>query len=173
VTLSGDWGPAALIGYVLMLVGLIGSVVPLLPGPVVIWFGALVWSWGDGFTRVGWGTLALLLVLALVAWASDFLLNMLLSRRAGASWKAIAGSIVGGILGGFALNGVFPIVGSLVGALLGAVLGAYAVEYLNTRNTQAALLAVRAYMGSMLLAALIEIAIAVSMVGIFVWRAFL
>jgi uncharacterized protein YqgC (DUF456 family) len=156
-----------------MLLGLIGAVVPLLPGPLIIWIGAFVWAWGDGFTRVGWVTLAVLFVLALVAWASDFLINMLVSRRAGARWKAIFGSIVGGIAGGIALSGLLPIIGSLVGAILGAVAGAFAVEYWNTRNSQQAFVAVRAYIGSVLLASLVEIAIAVSMIGIFAWSAFL
>jgi uncharacterized protein YqgC (DUF456 family) len=156
-----------------MVLGLIGAVVPLLPGPFIIWIGALVWAWGDSFTRVGWVTLSVLFLLALVAWASDFLINMLISRRSGASWKAIGGSIVGGILGGIAFNGLIPIVGSLIGALIGAVAGAYLVEYLNTRDTRAAFTAVRAYMGSVLLAALVEIAISVSMIGIFAWQAFL
>lgn len=168
-----EWGPAALAGYLLMLLGLIGAVVPLLPGPFLIWVGALVWAWGDGFARVGWPMLTLLLVLALVAWASDFLINMLISRRAGASWKSIFGSIVGGVVGGIALNGLIPIAGSLVGAILGAVAGAWLVEYWNTRSSSAAFTAVRAYMGSVLLASLIEIAISVSMIGLFAWRAFL
>lgn len=170
--LSGDWAPAAIAGYVLMLLGLIGAVVPLLPGPMIIWAGALVWAWGDGFVRLGWPTLLLLLLLALVAWASDFLINMLVSRRAGASWKAIAGSIVGGLLGGIALSGLIPVAGSLLGALIGAVAGAFAVEYWNTRNLQTAFVAVRAYMGSVLLASLVEIAISVTMIGLFAFQAF-
>lgn len=155
-----------------MILGLIGAVVPLLPGPMIIWAGALVWAWADGFERLGWPMLLLLLLLALVAWASDFLINILISRRSGASWKAIFGSIVGGLVGGIALSGLFPVAGSLLGALLGAVLGAFAVEYWNTRNPQTAFVAVRAYIGSVLLASLVEIAISVTMVGLFAWQAF-
>ncbi len=164
---------AAVLGYVLIVVGLIGAVVPILPGPMIIWLGALVWAWGDGFDRIGWPTLLILLVLALGAWASDFLLNMLVSRRAGASWQAIAAAIVGGLAGGLLLSGVVPVLGSLVGAVLGALAGTYVVEYAHTRDSGAALTAMRAYVGSMLLASLLEVIIAVVMVSLFAWQAFL
>src|SRR5687768_11672586 len=89
----------SVVAFVLMAIGLAGSVIPVLPGPMLIWLGALVWAWADGFTRVGWGTLTLLAVLALAAWGSDLFLTTVMSRRAGASWKAILGAIVGGLVG--------------------------------------------------------------------------
>lgn len=160
-------------GYLLIILGMIGAVVPILPGPFIIWLGALLWAWGDGFTRIGWPTLIVLLVLAALAWAGDFLINMLISRRAGASWKAIGGAILGGIAGGFLLSGVVPLLGSLVGAVIGALVGTFVVEYLNTRDSKAALTAMRAYTGSMLLASVLEVIIAVVMVSLFAWQAFL
>lgn len=163
----------AILGFVLIILGLIGSVVPILPGPFIIWLGALLWAWGDGFVRIGWPLLTVLFLLAIFAWASDVLINMMLSRKAGASWRAIGGSIVGGLIGGFVLSGVFPVVGSLVGALAGAPAGAFLVEYMSTRNSAAAFVAVRAYIGSMLIASLLEVIIAVAMVSLFAWQAFL
>ncbi len=58
-------------GLLLLLVGLAGSVIPVLPGPLFIWLGALLWAWGDGFERVGWPTLVVLGLLALLSWATD------------------------------------------------------------------------------------------------------
>lgn len=158
-------------GYVLLALGLAGAVIPVLPGPFLIWLGALLWAWGDDFARVGWPTLIVLGLLALVAWGSDLFLTTVVSRRAGASWKAILGAMVGGIVGGILLSGVI-VLGTILGAMLGAVAGMYAVEYLNTRNAEAALRAVRAYLFSMALAAVLELSIALAMVGIFVWQAF-
>lgn len=169
-----DLAPVAVVGYVLILIGLIGSVVPIVPGPFLIWLGALVWAWADGFARVGWPTVIFLLVLALAAWFSDYALNMAMSRRAGASWKSIGGAIVGGILGGLFLTGLIPIpiVGTMVGAAIGAMAGAFFVEYLNTRDVAAAWRALKAYLGSMVLSSLLEIAIALFMVALFAWQAF-
>lgn len=167
------WNLPSIAGYVLIILGLIGSVVPILPGPFIIWLGALIWAWGDGFTRIGWPVLTLLFVLAMFAWASDVLINLLVSRKAGASWRAILAAIVGGILGGVLLSGLVPVVGSLVGALVGALAGTFAVEYFNTRSTEAAFNAMRAYVGSMIVASILEVITAVIMVSLFAWQAFL
>lgn len=167
-----DLSATSIAGYLLIILGLVGAVVPLLPGPFLIWLGALVWAWGDGFARVGWPTLIILLLLALLAWAADFLLTMLIGRKAGASWRAIGGAIVGGIVGGLMLSGLVPIIGSLVGAILGALAGTFLVEYSATHSSEAALRAMKAYIGSMALAAGVEILITVAMVSIFAWQAF-
>jgi hypothetical protein len=161
------------LGYLLILLGLIGAVVPVLPGPFLIWLGALVWAWGDGFQRIGWPTLMILLLLALLAWGSDLILNLVIGRRAGTSWKAFIAAIVGGIGGGLLLSGIAPVIGSLVGAALGALAGVFAVEWWDKRDRRAAWAAVRAYTGSMILAAIVEIVIAVAMVSLFAWQAFL
>lgn len=159
-----------LAGYALILLGLVGVILPLLPGPLLIWLGALVWAWGDGFVRVNWVVLTMLGVLAALAWASDILLTTTMSRRAGVSWKAIGGALAGGILGGFLLIEI-PIIGTLFGALVGAMLGMLAVEWFDKRNLHQALRATWGYLVSSLLASALEIVIAVAMVGIFVWQA--
>jgi len=159
-----------LAGYALILLGLVGVILPLLPGPLLIWLGALVWAWGDGFVRVNWVVLTMLGVLAALAWASDILLTTTMSRRAGVSWKAIGGALAGGILGGFLLIEI-PIIGTLFGALVGAMLGMLAVEWFDKRNLRQALRATWGYLVSSLLASALEIVIAVAMVGIFVWQA--
>jgi uncharacterized protein YqgC (DUF456 family) len=163
---------AQLLAYVLIGLGLIGSVVPVLPGPFLIWFGAFVWAWDDGFTRIGWPTLLVLGLIALVAWGSDIFLSAVMSRRAGASWKSILGAIVGGLLGGILLSGVI-VLGTVLGAILGALGGMWLIEYWDKRDAQAAAAAVKAYAASMLVAALIEMTLALIMLAIFAWQAFL
>ena len=116
-----DFSVLYLLGYALILLGLVGVILPLVPGPLLIWLGALVWAWGDGFARVNWVVLAVLGVLAALAWASDILLTTAMSRRSGVSWKAIGGAVVGGLVGGLLLVEI-PIIGTLFGALLMAAL---------------------------------------------------
>jgi uncharacterized protein YqgC (DUF456 family) len=158
-------------GYILIAIGLAGAVIPVLPGPLIIWLGALVWAWGDGFQRIGWPTLIVLGVIALLAWAADLFLSTVISRRAGASWKSILGAIAGGIAGSLLLSGV-PFVGTVLGAICGAVIGMWLVEYFDKRNQRAATVAVRAYIFSMVLAAIVELGLALTMVAIFAWQAF-
>jgi uncharacterized protein len=160
------------LAYVLIAIGVAGSVIPVLPGPMLIWLGAFVWAWADGFTRIGWGSLIVLGVLALAAWGSDIFLSTVISRRAGASWKAIIGAIVGGLVGAGLLSAL-PILGTILGAILGAMLGMWLVEYWDKGSKGAATAAVQAYVSSMIFAAILEMMIALVMVSIFAWQAFL
>jgi hypothetical protein len=159
-------------GILLIGLGVAGTVLPFLPGPLLIWCGALVWAWGNGFERVGWLELAVLGVLAALAWASDLWLTTLFSRRTGVSWRAILGSVVCGIAGGILLSSL-PVIGTLFGALIGAALGMFVIEYWLKRNARAALEAVRAYVVGSLVSSIFEIVVALLMVGIFVWQAWL
>lgn len=158
------------IAVVLMVIGLACSVIPSMPGPLLLWFGMLVWAWADGFQRVGGIALAILLVIALIAMTADFLITLYMSRRAGAGWKAIGGGILGGLVGGILLSGTPPILGSIVGAILGVVGGMWLVEYWEKRDRVAASRAVRGYLASVALSAAVELGMALGMVGIFAWR---
>ena len=159
------------IGYLLMFIGLVGAILPVIPGALLMWLGVFAWAYGDGFARIGWPILTVLAVLALAAWGSDLFLTTILSHRAGASWRAIVGEIVGGFVGGALLSGI-PILGTLAGALIGAVIGMWIVEYFIKRNGRAATAVVYAYMTGSLLNMAIEVVASLAIVGIFVWQAF-
>ncbi len=165
--------PATLqsIGLLIIIVGLLGALLPLIPGPPIVWVGALVWSIGDGYKHVGWPLLVLLAVLAAAAWGSDLFLTTALTRRAGVSWKAIIGAIVGGLLGGLLLSGL-AIFGAVSGVFIGALLGVLLMEYLDKRKLGAAVRATLFYLVSTILSNLLEIILSLAMVGLFVWRAF-
>ena len=159
------------IGYLLMFIGLVGAILPVIPGPLLMWLGVFAWAYGDGFARIGWPILTVLAVLALAAWGSDLFLTTILSHRAGASWRAIVGEIVGGFVGGALLSAI-PILGTLAGALIGAVIGMWIVEYFIKRDGRAATAVVYAYVTGSLLNMAIEVVASLAIVGIFVWQAF-
>jgi uncharacterized protein YqgC (DUF456 family) len=165
--------PLAVLAYLLMFVGLIGSVLPLVPGPLLIWLGALLWAVNDGFLSVGWPTLLFLGILTVIAWSSDLVLTSVFSRRMGASWKAVLGAIVGGLIGGLLLGGWIPIVGTLLATILGAIAGMVAVEALDKRDLRVALRATQGYMVGVLASSLLEATLAIVMILIFAWQAFL
>ena len=165
--------PLAVLAYLLMFIGLIGSVLPLVPGPLLIWLGVLLWAANDGFQSVGWPTLLFLGILTLLAWSSDLLLTTVFSRRMGASWKAVLGAIVGGLAGGLLLGGWIPIVGTLLATILGAIAGMVAVEAMDKRDLRVALRATQGYMVGVLASSLLEATLAIVMILIFAWQAFL
>jgi uncharacterized protein YqgC (DUF456 family) len=162
----------AAIGYIFIFLGLVGAVVPVLPGPVFIWIGAFIWAWGDNFTRIGWPTLILLGVLTIIAWGSDLALTALSSRRSGTGWRSIIVAILGG-LAGAAILSIIPVIGTVLGALLGAVTALWYMEYQQKGDREAATRAVRAYIGGYLLAMVVELGIALLMIAIFASQAFL
>ncbi|MFN2164701.1 MAG: DUF456 domain-containing protein, partial [Anaerolineae bacterium] len=161
---------AAVVAYGLMFLGLIGAVLPVVPGPMLIWLGALLWAWQDGFQAISWPTLLVLGILTVVAWSTDLLLTAWIGRRTGASWKAIGGAIAGGFLGGILFGGFVPVVGTIIAALIGGVLGVLAVEYLDKRNWQQAVAAGRGYIGGFLLSSIVEVWLAVLMIVLFLWQ---
>lgn len=56
------------LGAVLVLAGLPGTVLPLLPDTLLVWAGLLLGTWIDDFTRVKVVTIVLLTLLAALAW---------------------------------------------------------------------------------------------------------
>src|SRR5688500_3664791 len=62
---------------VLVLVGLAGTVLPVIPGTALIFGGLLLAAWADGFTHVGWVGLTIIGALAVLAFVADFVASLL------------------------------------------------------------------------------------------------
>lgn len=154
-------------GYVLIAIGFVGSVLPLLPGPLLIWLGALTWAAEGGLEPSDWALVAVLGLLAAAAWGADIFFTTVATRRAGVSWKAIGGAIVGGIAGAIWLSGL-AIIGALFGVLLGALAGLFLVETFDKRDWRLAWRGVRSYLAGSLLATAAEFGVALVMVGLFI-----
>jgi uncharacterized protein YqgC (DUF456 family) len=159
--------------YLLMVLGLIGSLIPFLPGPLLIWLGVLLWSWVDGFQAVGWPTIIILAVIVVLAWTSDLIMTTIGTRKAGASWKAVLGAIIGGIVGAVLLSGVLPIIGTILGTIIGSLLGILAAEYYDKRDFGRAVQASRGFVFGSLAARAFEIFLSLSMIAVFAWQAFM
>lgn len=100
----------------LMMAGLVGTVLPLVPGSILILIGAVVNHFAIG--SVGWPTLIVLTLLTIACQALDIVSGAAGAKWFGATrWGAIGG-IVGAIVGLF-----FGIPGLLIGPLLGAIVG--------------------------------------------------
>lgn len=107
-----------LIAGALILVGLLGTVLPVLPGLPVMFAGMLLAAWADGFQRIGVWTLVVLGLLLAISIVVDVLASILGAKRVGASNKALFGAGLGGFVGIF-----FGIPGLLAGPFVGAAIG--------------------------------------------------
>ncbi len=163
----------SLIAYVLMFVGLIGAILPLLPGAPLIWVGALLWGWADGFRAFGWPTLLVLACLATLSWVSDLIVTSLTARRAGAGWTGVMAAILGGLAGALIVGTLIPVAGAIPGTLLGASAAMLLVEYRARRDWALAWKAAAAYIIGYILSSFFQIGICLVMIAIFLWQVLL
>jgi uncharacterized protein YqgC (DUF456 family) len=147
-----------LLAIVMVLVGLLGLLLPALPGPPLLFAGLLVAAWAEDFAYVGVGTLILLAVLALLTYPIDFAAAALGAKKFGASKRAVVGAVIGAVVGLF-----FGLPGILLGPFIGAVIG----ELTAQRGlSEAGRAGVGATVG-LVLGAAGKLALALSMLGVF------
>jgi hypothetical protein len=142
----------------LIVLGLLGTVLPVLPGTVLVWGGILLGAWIDDFTHVGVPTVAVVSVLAVLAWVLDYVAGLMGAKKAGASKLALLGAAAGTVIGLFM---------GLVGVLFMPLVGAAAGEYLAQKDqTRAVKVGFATWVGIML-GLIAKVVLAFIMVGIF------
>ena len=144
----------------LMLAGLVGAIVPLLPGAPLIFAGALLYAVATDFTPIGAGRLAILAALGVLAWGLEHVAGVVGARRAGGSRAAVVGATLGLLVG---------VMVAPIGLLLGPLIGAIAGELLAGRAPGPS---VRTGVGAalgVLTGVVAHFALALVMVALFVW----
>ncbi|MEO5861695.1 MAG: DUF456 domain-containing protein [Burkholderiales bacterium] len=148
-----------LLAIVLVVIGLAGTVLPILPGVPLIFGGLLLLAYQDGFTKVGVITLVILGGLTVLAVLIDYIAGILGAKRVGASRLAIIGATVGTLVGLFL---------GFIGLILGPFVGAAAGEFIARQDAmQAGKVGLATWLG-MVIGVAAKLGIAFLMVGIFV-----
>ncbi|WP_297830293.1 DUF456 domain-containing protein [Thermomonas sp.] len=147
----------------LILVGLVGILLPLLPGVPLMFAGMLLAAWADGFRHLGWGLLSVLAALTLLSMALDFWATAQGAKRVGASRLAMWGAALGTLVGLFF---------GLPGLLLGPFIGALAGELLVLRSLRAEAIGQATKVGAgtwigLLIGIVLRFALAFAMLGLF------
>ncbi len=153
-----------ILAIVLVLLGVAGTVLPFLPGTLLVFAGLWLLAWQDAYARVGMGTLGVLGGLVVLSWLVDHFAAMLGVQRIGASRQAVVGAFLGG---------VFGIFGGLPGVILGPALGAMVGEWLAGRSHGQATRAGVVAGLSFILATVFKLGLVFAMLGIFTlfwWR---
>lgn len=121
---------AGILAFVLALVGVIGIIVPVLPGSFTILVGLVVWGiWGDSTHAVVVAIIGAALVLAGMT-ASAVLTKRNLDKKQIPQWPVVVG-LVGGVVGSFVLPGFGLPVGFVVTLLV--------CELIRVKDTKLAL----------------------------------
>lgn len=147
------------IAVTLIVVGLAGVVLPVLPGVVFVFGGIVLAAWIDGFTRISGWTVGVLAVLAVVGFVIDYVAATASAKRAGASRQGLIGAAVGTVAGVF--TGLW---GLVFMPLAGAAIG----EFIAQRDAlRAGRIGMATWVG-LLIGTVLKIAIVFTMVGIFI-----
>ena len=105
-------------GILLMILGILGSFLPVLPGPITSWFGLLVLHLSDA-VPMNWTFLGITFAIAFVIWLIDYIIPAMGTKRFGGSRYGVIGTMVGLVLGIL----FFPPFGLIIGPFLGAFVG--------------------------------------------------
>lgn len=153
-----------LVASVLVLAGLMGLVLPVIPGAPLIFAGLLLAAWAEDFAYVGVWTIVTLATMTLIILGVDLWATMFGAKKFGASKRSMLGAVIGAVIGIFL---------GLPGVIFGPFIGAVAGEILAQKSLgQATRAGVGATIG-LVLGAAIKLALAIAMIGLFVAMRFL
>ncbi len=153
-----------------ILIGIVGVIVPILPGILLIWLTVLAYAILEGFQSIDWITFTVITLIALGTGTADIWMSLFGSKTGGASFLSMVYGLVGAIIGVFALSIVAPLVGSLFGGILGYSAGVLLGEYQKQRDWN---LAIRASVGGLAgwgVATVVQFSGGMLILAIFVWQ---
>ena len=143
----------------LMVLGLIGSFLPILPGPLTGWGGLLILYLIPSI-NLSMTTIIVTLIVAILIWILDYVIPAIGTKRFGGTKAGMIGTTIGLILGILS-----PIPG---GIILGPFAGAFVGERLNKADTKTALRAAFGSLLGFLTSAFIKFMVSIVYLGLFV-----
>ncbi len=143
-----------------MLVGVVGTVIPVLPGLFLVWAAGIFWVWADGGGTARITVGVLLTVLLVLGTVAKYALPARSSRAAGAPRRTLVLAVLGAVVGFF----VIPVVGMFVGF----VVVLYVEELRRLGDRRVAWRSSMAALKAIGLGVLIEIATAMLIVALWV-----
>lgn len=144
---------------VLMLTGLAGTVLPLLPGPVIIFIAGVLHTFLRPESAMSWWGIALMALLLALSFVVDFASGALGTKHFGGSKWGIWGVVIGGIVGLF-----FGLPGLIVGPIAG---GYIAERYVAKKEFHPAVKATWGTVVGTTLGMVVRIGLSVAMVAVF------
>jgi len=149
-----------ILAFILLVAGLLGAVIPVIPGPPLSFIGLLVFKW-SGYGNISPVTLWIWAGIAVLITVMDYFLPSIMAKRFGGSRAASIGSMLGLLAGVF----IFAPWGMIAGPFIGALAGEWIISRSNiTKAFKVALGAFLAFIvgtGAKLTASIIMLVIAV------------
>lgn len=110
-----------ILSLLFMILGIIGSFLPVLPGPLTSWIGLLILYFTDAI-EISSTFLIVTFIIAIAIWVLDYIIPAMGTKRFGGSKYGMIGTTVGLIIGLFSPIPFGIIIGPFVGALIGELI---------------------------------------------------
>jgi len=107
-----------ILGFLFIILGLIGSFLPVLPGPIMGWIGLLLLHLTQAIP-ISYTLLGITLAISIIIWVLDYIIPAMGTKKFGGSRAGAIGTTIGLIIG---LISPIPL-GFIIGAFLGAFIG--------------------------------------------------
>ena len=156
--MSPEQATGLIVAVIVMMMGVLGSLIPVLPGIPLVFVAALVHRMIFGDAGASTPVLAVMGALMIFSMVLDALGTMVGARKLGATWRGMIGAMAGGVVGLF-----FIPFGLVLGPFIGAILG----ELTGGRGRDAAIKAGSGAVLGLLLGALGKVVCGVIMIILF------
>lgn len=113
----------------LILIGVLGSVLPLLPGQPLSYAGLFLYAWYTNYEKITPTVLVVFGILTILTMLFDFIAPALGAKGYKASRLGVIGSALGAFLGIFVLGPLGIIIGPFVGGFLGEIISGRSHEH--------------------------------------------
>lgn len=148
-----------LIAALFIVLGIVGSFLPILPGPLTSWVGLLILHFADAIP-MNWPFLIITLIFAIFIWFLDYIIPAIGTKRFGGSKYGMIGTSIGLIVG---LLSPIPF-GIIIGPFIGALIG----ELINKSNSQTAIKAAFGSFLGFLTSTFIKFIVSIVYLGLFI-----
>jgi hypothetical protein len=150
-----------IVGFLFMLLGIIGSFLPILPGPFTSWIGLLILHFTDAVPK-NWTFLIVTLIIAILIWLIDYIIPAIGTKKFGGSRAGMFGAIVGLLVAIF-----FPILG-FFGIIIWPFIGALVGELINRSDSNTAMKAAFGSLIGFITGTLLKFVVSVIYLGLFI-----
>ena len=152
-----------ILGFIFMIVGILGSFLPILPGPPLSWVGLLLLNLTKAIP-LDWSFLGVTLVIATLILAMDYIIPAIGTKKFGGSKVGMIGTTLG-----LAVALIFPIFG-VFGIIIWPFVGAFVGEIINKADKKTALKAAFGSFLGFLTGTFLKFMVAVVYLGLFIAR---
>ena len=152
------------ISIIIMMTGMAGIIVPIIPSIPLIWLGSFIYAIFTHFEKITWVVLLIFALLTIFSIVLENIGNVYGAKRFGATKWGIIGSIVG--------TGVGFYTGGPVGLILGPVIGTIIFEFIGGKGYKGAFKSGLGNFVGFLGGSILKFIVGLAMIIVFIWKIF-